>query len=74
MELTWQYSTVHNSACKVIERIGLPEVRQFRLSRCVADESEWRHERQSARQIVPEIRPLLMLKVQAVQECRSANG
>jgi len=59
----WQYSTVHNSACKVIERVGLPEVRQFRLSRCDADESEWRHELQSARQIVPEIRPLLMLRI-----------
>lgn len=46
-----------------IERVGLPEVRQFRLSRCDADESEWRHELQSARQIVPEIRPLLMLRI-----------
>lgn len=49
---------------KAIQRVGLPEVRQFRLSRCDADESEWRHELQSARQIVPEIRPLLMLKIQ----------
>ncbi len=48
---------------KAIERVGLPEVRQFRLSRCDADESEWRHELQSARQIVPEIRPLLMLRL-----------
>ncbi|EPB6906681.1 DEAD/DEAH box helicase family protein [Pseudomonas aeruginosa] len=48
---------------KAIERAGLPEVRQFRLSRCDADESEWRHELQSARQIVPEIRPLLMLRI-----------
>jgi len=48
---------------KAIERVGLPEVRQFRLSRCNADESEWRHELQSARQIVPEIRPLLMLRI-----------
>lgn len=48
---------------KAIERVGLPEVRQFRLSRCDADESEWRHELQSARQIVPEIRSLLMLRV-----------
>lgn len=48
---------------KVIERVGLPEVRQFRLSRCDADESEWRHELQSALQIVPEIRPLLMLRI-----------
>ncbi|MHB1632661.1 MAG: DEAD/DEAH box helicase [Acidithiobacillus sp.] len=48
---------------KAIERVGLPEVRQFRLSHCDADESEWRHELQSARQIVPEIRPLLMLRI-----------
>lgn len=49
---------------KAIERVGLPEVRQFRLSRCDADEFEWRHELQSARQIVPEIRPLLMLRIE----------
>ena len=48
---------------KAIERVGLSEVRQFRLSRCDAEESEWRHELQSARQIVPEIRPLLMLRI-----------
>jgi superfamily II DNA or RNA helicase len=48
---------------KAIERVGLSEVRQFRLSRCDADESEWRHELESARQIVPEIRPLLMLRI-----------
>lgn len=48
---------------KAIERVGLPEVRQFRLSRCNADESEWRQELQAAKQIVPEIRPLLMLRM-----------
>lgn len=48
---------------KAIERVGLPEVRQFRLSRCDADESDWRRELQSAMQIVPEIRPLLMLRI-----------
>ena len=48
---------------KAIERVGLPEVRQFRLSRCDVDESEWRHELQSARQIVPEIRSLLITKL-----------
>lgn len=48
---------------KGIERVGLPEVRQFRLSRCEADESEWRRELQSARQTLPEIRPLLMLRL-----------
>lgn len=57
---------------KAIERVGLPEVRQFRLSRCDADESEWRHELKSARQIVPEIRPLLMLRIVQSQKTGSA--
>ncbi|MAT50701.1 MAG: helicase [Porticoccaceae bacterium] len=48
---------------KAIERVGLPEVRQYRLARCDAEENEWRHELQSARQIVPEIRSLLMLRI-----------
>ena len=55
---------------KAIERVGLPEVRQFRLSRCLADESEWRHELQSARQVVPEIRPLLALRVQSAESTK----
>jgi superfamily II DNA or RNA helicase len=48
---------------KAIERVGLPEVRQYRLARCAAEENEWRHELQSARQIVPEIRALLAMRV-----------
>ncbi|MCR5220000.1 MAG: helicase, partial [bacterium] len=50
---------------KAIERVGLPEVRRFRLSRCDADESGWRQEIHLARQMVPEIRPLLMLRIVA---------
>lgn len=48
---------------KAIERVGLPEVRQYRLARCDDEETEWRYELQSARQIVPEIRSLLMLRI-----------
>lgn len=48
---------------KAIERVGLPEVRQYRLARCDAEETDWRHELQSVRQIVPEIRPLLMMRI-----------
>ena len=48
---------------RAIEKVGLPEVRQYRLDRCDADEAEWRNELQSARQIVPEIRPLLLIRV-----------
>jgi hypothetical protein len=57
---------------KAIERVGLPEVRQYRLARCAAEENEWRHELQSARQIVPEIRSLLALRVRSAEcEVRS---
>ena len=48
---------------KAIDRLGLPEVRQFRLARLDEDESQWRSELKSARQIVPEMRPLVMLKI-----------
>lgn len=48
---------------KAIDRIGLPEVRQFRLARLDDDESQWRSELQSARRIVPEMRPLLMIGI-----------
>lgn len=56
---------------RTIERVGLPEVRQYRLARCDAEEVEWLHELQSARQIVPEIRPLLMLKIESKAQCSS---
>lgn len=48
---------------KAIERVGLPEVRQYRLARCDAEEAEWRNELQSARQVVPEIRALLLMHI-----------
>jgi len=38
-------------------------VRQYRLARCDAEAAEWRHELQSARQIVPEIRSLITLRI-----------
>jgi hypothetical protein len=59
----WLYSTVHNSTFKVIGRVGLLEQQQFRTSRCDTEENEWRHELQSSRQIVPEIRSLLLMKI-----------
>jgi hypothetical protein len=52
-----------SSRRKAIERVGLPEVRQHRLARCDAEEAEWRKELESARQIVPEIRPLLLMRI-----------
>lgn len=48
---------------KVIERIGLPEVRQFRLSQCDAEESGWRDNLESAKELIPELRPILMMQI-----------
>lgn len=53
-----------SSRRRTIERVGLPEVRQYRLNRCDEEESEWKSELDSARQIVPEIRPLLIMKIE----------
>lgn len=49
---------------RAIERLGLPEVRRFRLARCDAEEAEWRRELQAARELVPEIRALLVMKIE----------
>ena len=57
---------------QAIERVGLQEVRQFRLSRCDAEESDWRQELRSARQIVPEIRPLLLLRIMSELQSRES--
>lgn len=48
---------------RAIERVGLAEVRQYRLKRCDAEDAEWRREVAGARQIVPEIRPILLVRV-----------
>jgi len=52
-----------SSKRKGIERLGLPEVRQYRLTQCEQEEADWRNELQAARQLVPEIKPLLLLKI-----------
>ena len=56
-------SVAFDSRRKAIERIGLPEVRNYRLARCVAEETQWRKELEEALQIVPEIRPLLLMNI-----------
>ena len=51
-----------------IERIGLPEVRNYRLDRCNAEEAQWRRELSLVSETVPEIRPLLFLYVRSALE------
>ncbi len=48
---------------KAIEQVGLAEVRNYRLAKLAKEEKEWQQEIESARQIIPEIRPLLMLGI-----------
>ena len=48
---------------KAIARIGLPEVRQYRQARCDAEELRWKEQLQSAREIIPEIRPLVITAI-----------
>jgi len=54
---------------KAINRLGLPEVRHFRLAHLDKDETQWRNELKSSLQIVPEIRPLLILNVENGSDC-----
>lgn len=46
-----------------IAMVGLPEVREHRMSKCDADEADWRHELGLAREVVPELRPVLLLHI-----------
>jgi superfamily II DNA or RNA helicase len=48
---------------RALERIGLPEVRQYRWNRLEKEETEWRQGLLAARQVVPEVRPLLVLSL-----------
>ena len=48
---------------KAIMRVGLPEVRNYRLAKLATEKKEWQQEIESARQIIPEIRPLLLLGI-----------
>ncbi|WP_367344123.1 DEAD/DEAH box helicase [Methanomethylovorans sp.] len=48
---------------KTIERLGLPEVRQFRFSKLEKEEKEWRSELNLAKQVFPDIRPLILMKI-----------
>ena len=58
-------STAFASRRNAIERVGLPEVRRYRLARCDTEEAEWRAELRAARRVVPEIRPLLHVRIGA---------
>jgi hypothetical protein len=49
---------------KAISRLGLPEVRHYRLLKCEAEEKEWQRELDAAQKIMPEIRLLSIFYLQ----------
>lgn len=53
---------------KTIERVGLPEVRRHRMAECDADEKAWRDELAGAQKAVPEMRPLLIMRMDSDME------
>ena len=53
---------------KSIERVGLPEVRRHRMAECDADEKAWRAELATAQKAVPELRTLLLMRIDGGQE------
>jgi len=48
---------------KLLEGIGLPEVRNYRLRQLEKDKAEWQAKMQSQRDILPELNPILILRV-----------
>lgn len=51
-----------------IERIGLPQVRQYRLKQLKLDEKNLENQLQRLARVLPELTPILVLKVQRSQE------
>jgi hypothetical protein len=48
-----------------LNRIGLPEVRQHRLKRLEEEERAWAEERRKREQVLPELQPVVLLRVEA---------
>ncbi|TWW09125.1 hypothetical protein E3A20_17480, partial [Planctomyces bekefii] len=50
---------------EALERLGLPEVRQHRLKRLREEERAWAAELQQREQILPDVQPVVVLRVEA---------
>lgn len=50
---------------RVIRRVGLPEVRDYRLRQLEREESVWQEQMQAAHQVVPELRAVIVARVQS---------
>ncbi|MGI5818751.1 MAG: helicase-related protein, partial [Armatimonadota bacterium] len=49
---------------KAINRIGLPEVRDYRLRRLEQEQREWAADLKAQQTVLPELRPVLLLRVE----------
>lgn len=49
---------------RAVERIGLPAVRDHRLSQLAAEEAAWRSDLEQKAKVSPELVPLLILRVE----------
>jgi len=56
-----EYAFEHRQ--KANKRIGLPEVRNYRNIKLKEEIAEWQRDLKLARQVIPEIRPLLVMKI-----------
>ena len=50
---------------QALNRIGLPEVRQFRMKRLEEEERTWEHNLVQQEQVFPELQPVVVLRVEA---------
>jgi len=55
---------------RTIDRIGLPQVRDHRLTQLIQEQQTWREQMNQASEVSPELVPLLLIRV----ERRGSNG
>ena len=48
---------------RAIERLGLPQVRDFRLRQLAEEEAAWRRDLEAREQGLPELSPILLVEV-----------
>ena len=48
---------------KMLQGIGLPEVRDYRLRQLAQEEAQWAEEFKRQSQVLPQLTPLLVLKI-----------
>ena len=53
---------------RAIERIGLPEVRDYRIARLEEEERQWREELEQKADFQPGLVPLILVKLRAYEE------